>query len=155
MTPVGDLSGFIHRRMDELGIVRRGKSGGGRELARRSGGRLSQGMAYRYIAGDSHEPGEDVLAGLATALSGTDRTVTIEELRVTAGLPAGGGPYTPPTEASRMDERSRKAVDEMIRLLARPTSENEGPSADYQGSGTLSQTEPPQPAEQQPHRNEG
>lgn len=39
-------------------------------------------------------------------------------LRSAVGLPEGGGRYTPPPEADLLDERQRKALDELIRSVA-------------------------------------
>lgn len=86
-----------------------------RELARkaeRDGLGIKRATISAYLRGDHGAPDEPTLADLAALFS-----VPIEDLRQAAGLPAGGGPYLPPVEAARLDQRERDALDHLIRAI--------------------------------------
>lgn len=85
-----------------------------REIARRGGDRVSHSQLGKYLKPDHPVPGEDVLAVFSQVLR-----IPMPRLRQLAGLAAGESePYEPPREAHRLDRRQRKAVNELIRLLA-------------------------------------
>jgi transcriptional regulator with XRE-family HTH domain len=86
-----------------------------RELARRAGRQnnpLSLPTITAYLRGDHGRPDEATLRGFHELLH-----IPMQELRQAAGMPAGGGPYVPPEEAARLDERERRALDELIRAI--------------------------------------
>lgn len=87
-----------------------------REIARRTGGKLSHSVVADYLGGrEAKRPKEYVLEALADVFP----TITVQQLRELAGLPAGEmDPYEMPDEVHRLDARQRAAVTEMIRLLA-------------------------------------
>lgn len=87
-----------------------------REISRRTDGVLSHSVVADYLGGrEAKRPKEYVLQALADVFP----TLTVQKLRELAGQPAGEEePYEPPDVASRLDARQRRAVDEMIRLLA-------------------------------------
>lgn len=85
-----------------------------REIARRSGDRVSHSQLSKYLKPTHGRPGEDVLEVFSEVLN-----IPITRLRALAGLPAGdSAPYQPPREANRLDKRQRKVIDELIRMLA-------------------------------------
>lgn len=85
-----------------------------REIARRSGDRVSHSQLGKYLKPTHGRPGEDVLQVFSDVLK-----IPMPRLRQLAGLPAGGQePYEPPREANRLDRRQRRLVDELIRVLA-------------------------------------
>jgi transcriptional regulator with XRE-family HTH domain len=87
-----------------------------RALARRAqerGHTLNHDTAARYLRGSHGRPDEATLRALADALG-----VPLGRLRTAAGLSAElTAPYTPPPEASRLNRRQRRAVDEIIRAM--------------------------------------
>jgi hypothetical protein len=87
-----------------------------REISRRTGGKISHSVVADYLNGrGSAHPKEYVLAAFAEVFP----RLTVQMLRELAGLPAGEKePYEPPEEAHRLTARQRRAVDELIRLLA-------------------------------------
>lgn len=102
--------------MEERGIA------SGRELARLTEipakrmavKPVTSASASSLIKGAHGHPSERTLALLAEAL-----VLPLWRLRRAAGAPAGEPePYRPPAEASRLSRRERRAVDEVIRLLA-------------------------------------
>lgn len=86
------------------------------EIARRSGGLIHRATAADVLRGKhAKQPSDDVLRAFSVVFP----TLSLQKLRVLAGLPAGEAePYRPPPEANRLDSRQRRAVDELIRLLA-------------------------------------
>lgn len=90
-----------------------------REISRKTGGRLSHSVVADYLNGrQAKQPKEYVLQAFAEVFP----KLTVKQLRELAGLPAGElDPYQPPAEANRLDARQRRAVDEIIRLLADST----------------------------------
>lgn len=95
-----------------------------REISRRTGGRLSHSVVADYLNGrQAKRPKEYVLQ----ALSEVFPSLTVQQLRELAGYQAGEQePYEPPEEAHRLDTRQRRAVDELIRLLAERTGGEQG-----------------------------
>ena len=74
---------------------------------------LNHDTAARYLRGDHGRPDETTLRALAAVLS-----IPLQELRAAADLPAEEiEPYQPPAEASRLNRRQRRAVDEIIRAM--------------------------------------
>lgn len=110
--PMSALSELLKQRVATQKI-------GVREIARRAqdrGHSLSHGTVSKYLSGQHPEvPAEETLRAFHDVLD-----IPLEQLRKAAGLPAGApGPYTPPSEADRLDLDQREAVDQIIRLLAR------------------------------------
>ncbi|MGI8665547.1 MAG: hypothetical protein ACR2N4_05895 [Jatrophihabitans sp.] len=87
-----------------------------RSIAREAQARdfsLNHDTAARYLRGDHGRPDEDTLVAFASVLD-----VSLAELRTAANLPAEETePYRPPAEASRLNRRQRRAVDEIIRAM--------------------------------------
>ena len=82
-------------------------------LANAQGFSLNHDTAARYLRGDHGRPDEPTLVAFATVLE-----IPLADLRVAAGLPAEQTePYVPPAEASRLNRRQRRAVDEIIRAM--------------------------------------
>jgi len=74
---------------------------------------LNHDTAARYLRGDHGRPDEPTLNAFSEVLG-----VPMQKLRVAADLPAEEtAPYNPPPEASRLNRRQRKAVDEIIRAM--------------------------------------
>jgi hypothetical protein len=94
--------------------------------ARAAGFTLNHDTAARYLRGDHGRPDEQTLVGLSSVLG-----VSLQKLRVAADLPAEETePYNPPAEASRLNRRQRRAVDEIIRAMLEPTSEDRATQLD-------------------------
>ncbi|MGI8665546.1 MAG: hypothetical protein ACR2N4_05890 [Jatrophihabitans sp.] len=91
-----------------------------RSLARNAqaaGFSLNHDTAARYLRGDHGRPDEATLLALAKVLR-----ISLSRLRAAASLPAEvTEPYRPPAEASRLNRRQRRAVDEIIRSMLEPT----------------------------------
>lgn len=87
-----------------------------REIARRSGDRVHHATVSNVMRGKhANAPTDELLKAFVEVFP----KFTLQQLRALAGLPAGEAePYRPPTEANRLTTRQRKAVDELIRLLA-------------------------------------
>lgn len=87
-----------------------------RSLARNAqaaGFSLNHDTAARYLRGDHGRPDEATLLALAKVLR-----IPLTRLRAAASLPAEETePYRPPAEASRLNRRQRRAVDEVIRAM--------------------------------------
>lgn len=83
-----------------------------RQLATASG--VSHTAVARIIHGEG-SPKDESIQALAATL-GVKPTDIYEMVGVEA--PDDAVPYEPPAEAARLSQRQRKAVDEMIRLLA-------------------------------------
>ena len=87
-----------------------------RSLARAAqlaGYSLNHDTAARYLRGDHGRPDEKTLVALSKVLR-----VPMTRLRAAAALPAEETePYRPPAEASRLNRRQRRAVDEIIRAM--------------------------------------
>ena len=92
-----------------------------RSIARQAqtlGYTLNHDTAARYLRGDHGRPDEPTLRALADGLK-----VPLVELRRAAALPAEQTePYVPPAEASRLNRRQRRAVDEIIRAMLEPSA---------------------------------
>ncbi|ETD31505.1 hypothetical protein [Williamsia sp. D3] len=75
---------------------------------------VGESTVIPYFSGKhGTRPPEKVLAALAAVLD-----IRIEELREAAGKPVGERePYRPPEEANLLDQRQRRAVDELIRSI--------------------------------------
>ena len=86
------------------------------EIARRSGDLIHRATAANVMRGKhAAAPSDDVLRAFSVVFP----KLTLQKLRSLAGLPAGEvEPYRPPAEADRLGARQRRAVDELIRLLA-------------------------------------
>jgi transcriptional regulator with XRE-family HTH domain len=87
-----------------------------RSLARNAqaaGFTLNHDTAARYLRGDHGRPDEATLLALSKVLR-----IPLTRLRAAASLPAEETePYRPPAEASRLNRRQRRAVDEIIRAM--------------------------------------
>ncbi|MDQ2836696.1 MAG: hypothetical protein M3Y42_11455 [Actinomycetota bacterium] len=87
-----------------------------RSLARNAqaaGFSLNHDTAARYLRGDHGRPDEATLLALAKVFR-----IPLGRLRAAASLPAEETePYRPPVEASRLNRRQRRAVDEVIRSM--------------------------------------
>lgn len=98
-----------------------------REIARQAEKKkhqLAQPTVSKYMGGRHGVPTEPVLAAFSDVLN-----IPIDKLRTAAGLPAGAdSPWTPPTEANRLDLRQRRALEELIRSMV--TSETPGEDQD-------------------------
>ncbi len=90
-----------------------------RSIARQAqalGFSLNHDTAARYLRGDHGRPDEDTLLALASVLK-----LPLAPLRKAAQLPSEvTEPYRPPPEASRLNRRQRRAVDEIIRAMLEP-----------------------------------
>jgi hypothetical protein len=99
-------------------VLRRANNGGlsARQvsrLARERGFTLNHDTAARYMRGDHGQPDESTIMAFAQVLD-----IGLEVLRAAAGLPHEQiEPYVPPHEASRLNRRQRRAVDELIRAM--------------------------------------
>lgn len=83
-----------------------------REIGRRAG--ISSAAVNSYMNGTHGRPTEPNLEKFSHVFN-----IPIERLREASGHPAGERkPYKPPSEANRLGARERKAIDELIRLLA-------------------------------------
>jgi hypothetical protein len=106
---VSALSDLINQELS-----RRGLDGASlRDLSERSDNRLSKDAVRIYRAGLHGRPTEEVLTAWSELLG-----TPISDLRRAADVPAGEqGPYVLPAEASRLSERQRAAVTELIRAF--------------------------------------
>jgi transcriptional regulator with XRE-family HTH domain len=90
-------------------------------LAKEAGYRINHDTAARYLRGDHGRPDEETLRAFASVLP-----VRLTELRAAVRLPAEETePYRPPAEASRLNRRQRRAVDEIIRAMLEPPASAE------------------------------
>jgi transcriptional regulator with XRE-family HTH domain len=90
-------------------------------LAKDAGYRINHDTAARYLRGDHGRPDEETLRAFASVLP-----VRLTELRAAARLPTEQTePYQPPAEASRLNRRQRRAVDEIIRAMLEPPASSE------------------------------
>ena len=79
---------------------------------------LNHDTAARYLRGNHGSPDESTLRALSKVLK-----VPMTKLRAAAALPnEETEPYRPPAEASRLNRRQRRAVDEVIRAMLQPTA---------------------------------
>ena len=86
--------------------------------ARELGFSLNHDTAARYLRGNHGTPDESTLQALSKVLK-----VPMTKLRAAAALPNEvTEPYRPPAEASRLNRRQRRAVDEVIRAMLQPTT---------------------------------
>lgn len=108
MTALSDLLIAANKsRLSARGLARR---------AQELGHSLNHDTAARYLRGDHGVPDEATLVALSEALG-----VSMRQLRLAANLPADvTTPYVPPSEASRLTRRQRRAVDELIRAMVEP-----------------------------------
>jgi transcriptional regulator with XRE-family HTH domain len=86
--------------------------------AQQFGFSLNHDTAARYLRGDHGRPKEATLRALSSVLD-----IPLAKLRSAAALPTEvTEPYRPPVEASQLNRRQRRAVDEIIRaMLAAPS----------------------------------
>lgn len=85
--------------------------------AREHGFSLNHDTAARYLRGNHGSPDESTLQALSKVLK-----VPMTKLRAAAALPDElTEPYRPPAEASRLNRRQRRAVDEVIRAMLQPS----------------------------------
>jgi transcriptional regulator with XRE-family HTH domain len=78
---------------------------------------LNHDTAARYLRGNHGNPDESTLLALSKVLK-----IPMTKLRTAAALPSEETePYRPPAEASRLNRRQRRAVDEVIRAMLQPT----------------------------------
>lgn len=107
-----------------------------REIARRAeknGHKLSYASASVYLGGRHGVPTEAVLAAFSDVLN-----IQIDKLREAAGVPAGADtPWTPPTEANRLDIRQRRALEELIRSMVASEAIGEGHTDDGQDPASV------------------
>lgn len=107
-----------------------------REIARRAeknGHKLSYASASVYLGGRHGVPTEAVLAAFSDVLN-----IPIDKLRTAAGLPAGAdSPWTPPTEANRLDLRQRRALEELIRSMVTSEAIGEDQTDDEQDAAGM------------------
>ncbi len=91
----------------------------GRAMSRRAhelGLSLNHDTAARYLRGSHGSPDESTLQALSKVLK-----IPMTKLRAAAALPDEvTEPYHPPAEASRLNRRQRRAVDEVIRAMLQP-----------------------------------
>lgn len=89
-----------------------------REIARRSGDRIHHATVANFLRGKhAAQPGDEVLRAFVEVFP----RLSLQQLRELAGLPAGEeDPYEPPPEAARLNQRQRRAVDELIRSMVTP-----------------------------------
>jgi len=81
------------------------------EEAQGQGHTLNHSTISRLRAGTTRDLDEETMVALAAVLP-----VTVDELRVAAGLPAGEAePYVAPPEFSRLTYRQRALLDELVR----------------------------------------
>jgi hypothetical protein len=81
--------------------------------AQAAGFTLNHDTAARYLRGDHGRPDEQTLVAFGKVLR-----VSLARLRAAASLPTEATePYRPPAEASRLNRRQRRAVDEVIRAM--------------------------------------
>jgi transcriptional regulator with XRE-family HTH domain len=93
--------------------------------AQERGFSLNHDTAARYLRGDHGRPKEATLVALSEVLH-----VPLGKLRTAATLPADvTEPYRPPAEASRLNRRQRRAVDEIIRAMLGPAEVGEQTAA--------------------------
>ncbi len=79
---------------------------------------LNHDTAARYLRGNHGRPDEATLIALSKVLK-----VSMTKLRSAAALPAEETePYQPPADASRLNRRQRRAVDEVIRAMLQPVA---------------------------------
>jgi transcriptional regulator with XRE-family HTH domain len=86
--------------------------------ARELGFSLNHDTAARYLRGNHGTPDESTLQALSKVLR-----IPMTKLRAAAALPHEvTEPYQPPAEASRLNRRQRRAVDEVIRAMLQPAA---------------------------------
>lgn len=94
--------------------------------AQAAGYSLNHDTAARYLRGDHGQPDEKTLVALSKVLH-----IPLGRLRAAAALPAEETePYRPPAEASRLNRRQRRAVDEIIRAMLGTPAGTAAPPAD-------------------------
>ena len=92
--------------------------------AQQLGYTLNHDTAARYLRGDHGTPDEATLVAFSAVLK-----VPMKDLRVAAQLPSESTePYVPPSEASRLSRRQRRAVDEIIRAMLEPAADGRQPA---------------------------
>lgn len=108
---MSELSARLAQRADELGWSARRVAAEAAE----HGFTITHAAVADYLRGRAaSRPKEQTLKALATALD-----LPLSELRTLAGLPAGElEPYEAPPEADRLDDRQRRALNELIRAIA-------------------------------------
>lgn len=75
-------------------------------------GHVGESTLYPYFRDGHGQPSMGVVVGLAMALR-----IPSQELRELAGIPAEGQPWMPPQESRSLDDRQRRALDELIRSI--------------------------------------
>ena len=117
--------------LSELLVASNASRFSARALARRAqerGHTLNHDTAARYLRGDHGVPDEATLTAFADVLD-----IPLRRLRQAAQLPSEAtAPYVPPSEASRLTRRQRRAVDEIIRAMLEP-----GTAAPVAGGATV------------------
>lgn len=99
------------------------------ERAARAGFNINHATVAKYLNGThASKPTNDVLEAFAAVFS----SLTIQKLRKAAGVGLGEPePYVPPQEAHQLGARERRAVNEVIRLLAQKSArEGDGDERD-------------------------
>lgn len=107
-----------------------------REIARRAeknGHTLAQPTVSKYMSGRHGKPTEAVLSAFSDVLN-----ISIDKLRRAAGVPAGNdSPWTPPSEANRLDLRQRRVLDELIRIMVTSEATEEDRTDDDQSAASV------------------
>lgn len=97
------LSLLIRKRLDELGLTLR-------EAAAR--GRITTSTLHRYAQGQTSQPDEVTVRGIAKAIG-----VPVREVADVLGLPPLAGRFVLPRRADRLTEAERRVVIGMVDAL--------------------------------------
>lgn len=97
------LSLLIRKRLDELGLTLR-------EAAAR--GRITTSTLHRYAQGQTSQPDEVTVRGIAKAIA-----VPVAEVAGTLGLPPLAGRFVLPKRADRLTEAERRTVLAVVDAL--------------------------------------
>lgn len=96
----------------------------GREVARRArkaGYQVSDATATAVLSGREARPKERTLEALATVLG-----VSVRDARLAGGLSAEPGePWVPPAASRNLDADQRRVLDELVRVMARRSRDEE------------------------------
>lgn len=107
--------------------------------ADKNGHKLSRASVDVYMGGRHGRPTEAVLAAFSDVLN-----IPIDKLRTAAGVPAGtGSPWTPPSEANRLDTRQRRALEELIRSMVTSETIGEDRTDDQQDATSVARDAEP------------
>ncbi|WP_322544458.1 hypothetical protein U2G91_15800 [Rhodococcoides fascians] len=116
----------------------------GRECGRR-GHDVGESTVIPYFKGSNRGTSDKVLIALADVLN-----LPVTRLRELAEKPAGeSSPWSPPVEANMMNDRQRKAVDELIRAFVKAESETSGSKGGKVVQGRWGDSSVPPPSRDQ------